>query len=125
MNFRNVMILSAVSALAFGAAFVIVPGLLGSLLGLATTPAVILMARLYGTALLGIGLLSWLIKDVTERRVQQPVLLTFIVTDFGGFLVLLVGQLNGLMNALAWLIIMFLLLMSAAYAYLLWARRSG
>ena len=125
MNFRNVMILSAVTALAFGAAFVIVPGLLGSLLGLATTPAVILMARLYGTALLGIGLLSWLIKDVTERRVQQPVLLTFIVTDFGGFLVLLVGQLNGLMNALGWLIIMFLLLMSSAYAYLLWARRSG
>ena len=124
MNFRNLMIVSAVSGFVFGAAFVIVPGLLGSLLGLATTPAVVLVARLYGTALLGVGILSWLVKDMTERTTQQPILLAFLVIDFGGFLVLLMSLLSGLMNVLGWFIAIFLLVMSAAWAYLLLAKKS-
>ncbi len=80
--------------------------------------------RMYGTALIGIGLLAWLIRQSQDSDIQKPVLLAFFVTDFGGFLVVFVGQLANMMNALGWSVVVLLLLFSAAYAYLRFAKQA-
>ena len=116
MNFRNLMILNAVTGILFGAGFVVLPGLLSTLFGIAATPTSDFALRMYGAAVLGYGLLGWLIRQVTDREVQKPVLTAVLVTDFGGFLVVLFAVLAGLMNALGWLVVIMLLLLSAAYA---------
>jgi hypothetical protein len=117
MNFRNLMIVNAVTGILFGAGFIIAPGLLSSLFGIAATPASDFALRMYGAAVLGYGLLGWLVRWSTDRDLQKPVLTAVLVTDFGGFLAVLFAQLAGLMNALGWSIVVLLLLLSAAYAY--------
>lgn len=118
MNFRNLMIITAVTAIGIGAGFVLVPMQLGSLFGMSSTQTSNIAFRLYGTSLLGVGLLAWLIRQSEENEIQRPVLTAFFVTDFGGFLVVLFAQLAGLMNALGWSVVTLLLLLSVAYAYL-------
>jgi len=117
MNFRNLMIINAVTGILFGAGFLIMPGLLSSLFGIAATPTSDFALRMYGAAILGYGLLGWLIRQARDGVVQKPVLTAVFVKDFGGFLVLLFAQLAGLMNAFGWSVVILLLLMSIAYAY--------
>ncbi len=121
MNFRNLMMFTAVATILFGAGFLLAPAQLGSLFAISTTPTSIFALRLYATSLLGIGLLAWLVRPSQDRDLHRPVLLSFFVTDFGGFLVLLFAQLAGLMNALGWFVVVLLLLFSAAFAYLRFA----
>ena len=117
MNFRNLMIINAVTGILFGAGFLVIPGVLNSLFGIAATPTSDFALRMYGAAIFGYGLLGWLIRQARDCEVQKPVLTAVFVTDFGGFLVLLFAQLTGLMNAFGWSVIILLLLMSIAYAY--------
>ena len=117
MNFRYLMIVNAVTGILFGAGFVVAPGLLSSLFGIAATPVSDFALRMYGAAVLGYGLLGWLVRWNTDRDLQKPVLTAVLVTDFGGFLAVLFAQLSGLMNALGWSVVVLLLLLSAAYAY--------
>lgn len=118
MNFRNLMIVHAVTAIGFGAGFAIAPRVLGSMFGMSYSPISDFAFRMYGTALIGVGLLGWLIQQSTDNNIQKPVLTSLFVTDFGGFLVVLFAQLAGLLNVLGWSVVILLLLLSAAYAYL-------
>jgi hypothetical protein len=112
------MIIAAVTAIVFGAGFAIAPVQLSSLFDISPTATSDFAFRLYGTALIGIGLLGWLVRESTDRDIQKPTLTALFVTDFGGFLVVFFAQLAGLMNALGWSIAILLLLLSAADAYL-------
>lgn len=123
MNFRNLMVVTAVSAIGFGAGFFILPAQLSSLFGMTSTPTSDLAFRLYATALIGVGLLAWLIRKADDYDTQKPILTGLLVTDFGGFLVMLYALLAGLMNALGWAVVILLLLLSAAYAYLLFSSK--
>ena len=124
MNFRNLMIVTAVTTIGFGAGFVIAPTQLGSLYGMSSTPTSEFALRMYATVLIGIGLLAWLIRQSQDSDIQKSALFAFFVTDFGGFLVVLFAQLAGLMNALGWSVVVLLLLLSAAYAYLRFAKQA-
>lgn len=88
---------------------------------MSSTPTSDLAFRLYATALIGIGVLTWLIRKADDYDNQKPILTGLLVTDFGGFLVMLYAQLAGVMNALGWTVTILLLLLSAAYAYLLFS----
>jgi hypothetical protein len=73
MNFRNLMIVHAVTTIGFGTGFVIAPTQLGSLFDMSSTPTSDFAFRLYATALIGIGLLAWLIRqseDYDSKRVE-------------------------------------------------------
>jgi hypothetical protein len=122
MNFRNLMIITTVSTFAFGAGFVVVPEPLASIFGLTMSPTAELIARLYGVALIGIGLLAWLVQNSQDDAIQKPLLLSLFVTDFGGFVFMLLAELSGLMNPLGWAVVGLLGLLSAAYAYLRFAQ---
>ena len=117
MNFRIIMIATAVATIAFGAGFIISPASLSSVYGLSSTPTNEFVLRLYAMALIGIGLLAWLFRQSQNRDTQKRLLLAFFVTDFGGFIVALFAKLAGMMNMFGWSLVVLLLLFSAAYAY--------
>jgi len=123
MNFQTLMVATAIATISFGIGFIIAPTSLGSLYGLSTNPTSEFALRMYATALIGIGLLAWLIRQSQDRDIQKAVLLAFFVTDFGGLLVALFANLAGMMNALGWSLVVLLLLFSAAYAYLWFAKQ--
>ena len=125
MNFHNLMIVTAVTAIGFGAGFVIAPTPLGAIYGMSSTPISVLALRMFATGRIGIGLLAWLIRKSQDSDLQKSVLLAFIVTDFGAFLVVLFAQLAGLLNVLGWSVVVLLLFLSVAYAYLRFSNQTS
>jgi hypothetical protein len=123
MNFRNVMLVSGALALGFGIGFAIIPAPIASLYGLDLSVSGIFIARLFGVALAGYGILSWLFRNVTELHTQILVLLAFLITDGAGFFVSLVYQLDGLMNPMGWSIVLIYLFLSLTFGYLYFANR--
>jgi uncharacterized protein YjeT (DUF2065 family) len=61
----------AIVALIFGLGFVLVPGLMFSIYGITSAPASFLGFRLFGSALIAIGVLTWFLKDSEQQTCGQ------------------------------------------------------
>lgn len=117
MTLRNLFIVNAVLAFVFGVAFVLVTTQLVSLYGGTLNPAGIIVARLLGATLLGISVFTWFARDAEDSEARRGIVLGQFVHTAIGFIVLLVGQLSGLMNPLGWSIVAIYLLLALGYGY--------
>lgn len=118
MNLKNLFMINAVVALFFGVVMVLFPAQTLDQYGLILIPASgILMARFFGGALLGIGVISWLVKDAGASEARDAAVLGFIVADVAGFIVALMAQMEGTTNALGWTTVALYLLLGLGFAY--------
>ena len=74
------------------------------------------MARLLGAMLIGIGLICWFEKNADVGALRS-IILALLVADVLGFLVTLMGQLSGLMNALGWIMVVLWFLLALGFGY--------
>jgi hypothetical protein len=116
MKLSNFLVVKAVISLAFGIGFALIPAAVMSLYGVALDPTGILMARFVGACLIGIGLICWLDRSA-DHDALQGITLALFVGDTVGFIVALLGQLSGLMNALGWVIVVIWLLLALGLGY--------
>jgi len=124
MKLSLFLVIKAVISLLFGVLLAVIPAQLMVIFGSTLDPSGVLMARLVGALLIGIGLLCWLSRNKTEDSLQDIVLSLF-VADTLGFLVVLMGQLSGLMTSLGWLIVLIWLLLAAGLGYFRFIKSSG
>jgi len=117
MNTRTVMTIAAVVALVFALGLILMPAFMGTLYGTGTSPNQLLLARLFGSALLGFGLINWLARD-SDYATLRPIILGNLVGDFVGFIVCVMGTLGGVMNSMGWLSVALYLLLALGFAYL-------
>ena len=117
MTLRNLFIVNAVIALFFGLSFVLAPALTLSLYGVTVSAAGILLARLLGATLLGICVFTWFTKDPEDSKAQRGIVLGQLVHTAIGFIVLLLGQLAGVVNPLGWSTVAIYLLLALGYGY--------
>lgn len=117
MNTRTVLTVAAVVALIFALGLILMPDFMGTLYGLGTSPVQALIARLFGSALLGIGLMNWMARDLDYAAVR-PILLGNLAGDTVGFIVCLMGILGGVMNATGWLSVALYLILILGFGYL-------
>ncbi len=96
------MLVKAVICFAFGLGMIAVPGSVVTLYGVALDLPGELMTRWYAALLIGIGVLCLSTRAMTVSKDQKGVLLSLFVADTLGFVVALVAQINGMMNALGW-----------------------
>jgi hypothetical protein len=115
------MMVSAISALAFAVALLIIPSARGRAFALELQPAGRLLARCWGVELLGTSLLCWFLRDLATARERRGLLLALLSADLVGIAVLLQAQISGLLNNLGWVTLVFYLGLLAAYA-LVWVR---
>ncbi len=101
MKLGNFLTVKAIITLVFGIAFVLVPAALMSLYGVTLDPVGILLARLLGACLVGIGLICWFDKSA-DRNVLQNITLALFIGDTVGFIGALLAQFSGVLNALGW-----------------------
>lgn len=125
MTYRNILSIAAIIAFIFGLGFILMPRQLVSFYGVELNAAGLLIAQLYGAALLGYGLLNWLGRSLKDASAQQTILTSNLAADALGLVFSLIGQLGGVpgINALGWSTVLLYLLLTAGFAYLRFTSR--
>lgn len=117
MTLRNMFIINAVVAVVFGIAFVLVPSPLMSLYTVTLGAGAIIVARLFGAALITFAVLSWLAKDAAASEARDAIVLAFFIGDAIGFIAALIGQFSGAVNTLGWSTVVIYLLLALGFGY--------
>ena len=122
MKLSTLMVVNALVAAVFGVGFVVVPGQVMSLYGTEVTPQLQYVAQLFGAALLGFAVLTWTARNALDSDARRAIVLALFVGDGIGFVVSLIGQLGGVMNALGWSTVVIYLLLALGFAYFCFAQ---
>jgi len=117
MNLRTLLVVAAVIGAVYGIAFVVASGPLLSLFGITLDKAGTLVAQLFGGALIALAVVNWFARNVTDPEARQAVVFGNLAGDAVGFVVILLGQLAGITNALGWSSVAIYLLLALGFAY--------
>ena len=117
MRLSNLLVVAAVLAAVFGVAFVVASGPLLAVYGITLDKAGTLVAQLFGALLIGFAVLNWFARNVTDPEARRAVVLGNLAGDVIGFVVILLGQLAGIANALGWSNVAIYLLLALGFAY--------
>jgi hypothetical protein len=118
MRLNNLLVVAAIIAAVFGVAFVIASGPLLALYGVTLDKAGTLVAQLFGALLIGMAVINWFARNVTDPDARQAVVFGNLAGDAVGFVVILLGQLAGITNALGWSSVAIYLLLALGFAYI-------
>ncbi|HMH57343.1 MAG TPA: hypothetical protein VK535_13880 [Gemmatimonadales bacterium] len=102
MRLGTLLRLAGILALAFGIGFLFAPARVLAMYGVAAEPTVVLMARFFGSALVQLGLVFYLIRDVSDPTTRRGVVLGSFLGSLAGFVVSLTAQFWGLVNSFGW-----------------------
>jgi hypothetical protein len=102
MRLGTLLRLAGLLALGFGLGFIFAPVRVLSLYGIAAENTVILMARFFGAALLQLGLVLYMIRDVSDPVTRRGVVLGSFLGSLAGFVVALTAQFWGVVNSFGW-----------------------
>jgi hypothetical protein len=122
MKLGNLFVVNAVVAGLFGLALVLVPGQFLAQYGLAIDAGFGLVAQLFGTALIGYALLTWGARKAAESEARRAIVFALFVADAIGFVVALIAQLKGLVNAVGWSTVVIYLVLAIGFAYFHFAK---
>jgi len=117
MKLKTLMIINAIVAIVFGVTFVIVPAQAYSLYDITANEQLILMGRLFGAALIGFALLTWMARNATDSDARRAIVFALFIADGIGFVAALIGQLSNVVNALGWSTVAIYLLLALGFGY--------
>ena len=122
MPLRTLLLIAGIIALAFGLGFLLVPRPMLTVYGVTADPTVVLIARFFGAALVQIGLVLYLIRDVGEPRTQRVVVIGSFIGSVAGLVVALTGQFWGLVNQFGWSTVAIYGLLTFGYGSIMFGR---
>ena len=122
MRLRSLLLLAGVIALVFGLGFLLAPRVLLPLYGVAVDPGIVLMARFFGAALVQLGTVLYLIRDVGDLRTQRGVVIGSFLGSVAGLVVALTGQFWGVVNDLGWSTVAIYGLLTLGYGTFMFGR---
>ena len=126
MKLNVLLVVAAVIAGVFGVGFVVASGPLLSVYGVTLDKAGTLVAQLFGASLIGVAVLNWLARNVTDPDARRAVIFANLTQDVVGFVVILIGQLAGIPNAFGWSNVAIYLLLALGFGYVQFMRpRAG
>jgi hypothetical protein len=105
------LFLSIIGALGVlhGVAFIIAPDLVTSVYGLQTSPAVALVSRLFGGALVAWGAILWLAKSFRDEAAVRAVLISTAIAEAISLCFVIQSTMAGTMNATGWVAVLIYL----------------
>jgi len=103
MNFSTICLIGIVTALPFGAAFVLAPELTSAMYGISGwNPGTTGIARLFGTELLYVAAALFAVRDVAEPKVQRRFAIGFGLASALAAALLTQSILAGASNTMTW-----------------------
>jgi hypothetical protein len=121
MTIKTFFTIIAVLALVHGAGFALIPEQVAASYGMATSASTLLMARLFGAALLGLGLIFWFARDGSSESVRSVFIAT-IVGNTVGLIVVVAGTTAGTLNSMGWVAALIYLFGAAGSGYFVMTR---
>jgi hypothetical protein len=118
MNYRIMFLINTLIAILLGLGFLAVPGRILDQLGVDEYAATKLISQFFGTAMLGLGLLLWFAKDVTEANLQRGMGIALLVGAAAGLVITVLGTTSGILRANGWIAMVVYAILGLAYAYL-------
>ena len=122
MRLRSLLLLAGVIALVFGLAFLLAPRAMLPLYGVAVEPGIVLMSRFFGAALVQLGVVLYLIRDVGDLRTQRGVVIGSFLGSLAGLVVALTGQFWGVVNQFGWSTVAIYGLLTLGYGSFMFGR---
>ena len=122
MRLRSLLLLAGIIALAFGLAFLLAPRPMLALYGITADPATVLVARFFGAALVQLGMVLYLIRDVGDLRTQRGVVIGSFLGSVAGLVVALTGQFWGVVNQFGWSTVAIYGLLTLGYGSFMFGR---
>jgi len=119
---RILMIITAVITAVFGIAFVVAPAQFVSLYGVTADAPLKYVGQLFGAALVALAVLAWSARNASDSEGRRAIILAFFVCTGMSFIVALIGQLGGVVNALGWSTVAIYLLLAIGFGYFQFAR---
>jgi len=117
MTYRTVATASAIVSVVYGLAALLVPNALASLFGVAIDTLAEYEGRLLGGAYLGYAFVNFLTRDTTDPLTRRAIATSNTVGWAIGLVVLTLGQLQGLSNAIAWTSVAVALVFTVLWAW--------
>ena len=117
MRLRTLLLAAGLLALFFGLGFLLVPRALLPLYGVTAEPTIVLMARFFGSALVQLGSMLYLIRDVSDITTRRGVVIGSFLGSLAGFVVSLTAQFWGLVNSFGWSTVVIYGLLLVGYGF--------
>jgi hypothetical protein len=125
MRLSTLLLVGGLLALVFGLGFLLAPRPMLSLYGVVTDPSIVLIARFFGAALVQLGLVLYLIRDVGDPRTQRGVVIGSFIGSVAGLVVALTGQFWGLTNQFGWSTVVIYGLLTLGYGSIMFGRTAA
>jgi hypothetical protein len=122
MRLRSLLLLAGVIALGFGLAFLLAPRPVLALYGVTADAATVLVGRFFGAALVQLGMVLYLIRDVGDIRTQRGVVIGSFLGSVAGLVVALTGQFWGVVNQFGWSTVAIYGLLTLGYGSFMFGR---
>lgn len=125
MGLKILLVITAIVAFVFGIAFIFMPSQVYSQYGIESNLNLNFMGQIFGAALLSLALISWLVRNTTDPVARRAVVVAFFIGETVGFIVSLIAQIRGAMNALGWSVVAIYLLLALGFAYFTFKKSSA
>jgi hypothetical protein len=122
MTIRLLFTILAVLSFLFGICFVLAPDQVLANYGIEHSPALALVGRLFGGALLALGVILWLARDFRDEAAVRAVLISTLVGGVVNVVVAIIGTMAGTTNALGWSTVLIYLFAAVGSGYFLMAQ---
>lgn len=117
MNIKAILLFSSIVLVAYGLGFMVIPSIMLGLYGVSLDLPGIVITQLLGAAFCGLGILNWRAQNITNSAFNKIIILSNAVHFFLGFILLVIGKLNGAGNNLVWFNPGLYLLFSAGFLF--------
>lgn len=117
MKLRTLFTINGIVALSYGISFLVLTSTILKLYGITQGPAENLLGQYFGVALVAIGLITWLAREITDTQTQRAMITSLLISDLIGIIVSVSGVLSGVMGTFGWSAVAIYVLFSLGYAY--------
>ena len=125
MKLSTLMVINTIVCLVFGVAFAVIPWQVSVLYGVQPTMALNYMGQLFGAALLTFAILTWTARKAGDSDARKAILLALFIGDVIGFVVALLNQFRGVVNAMGWSTVAIYLLLAIGFGYFRFTKSSA
>jgi len=118
MNRSTFMIIAAIIALVFGVGFLLVPAQVMAMYGTTLDVPGMFIGRYFGSALLGVGLLTWLARKAQgDNEALRAIILGNFIFTVAGTVVAVLDKFTGGGNAMVWSTVLIFFLLAIGFGY--------